>query len=394
MPAPAPAAPLPKYRQVLSALEGDIVAGRYRPGQKLPTEAQLGKQFGTSRITIARAFLELQQKGLVRRRVGSGTYVTPATPRAKGLLFGALIPNVGQTEIFGPICQGILEALQQRRHALLWGYTAPGAEAKATHSFELCHQYIERQVAGVFFAPVEWTAENDRTNQQIVAALAEAGIPLVLLDRDWVPFPERSPYDLVAIDNRRVGYRLTQHLLERGCRRIAFAAFAKSAPTVASRLAGYREALFAAGAPFEAAFVQQLDSSQANEVQGLMERVKPEAIVCANDRTAGIVMHRLLSLGCRIPQDVRIVGVDDVGYASLLPVPLTTVHQPCRALGAAAVTAVLERIAAPEPPARDILLDCRLVVRQSCGARASGDGERGSLGNNSSSPGPHGSMSG
>jgi GntR family transcriptional regulator, arabinose operon transcriptional repressor len=396
MPAPAPSAALPKYRQVLSALESDIASGRYRPGQKLPTEAQLGKQFGTSRITIARAFLELQQKGLVRRRVGSGTYVLPAPSRAnQGLLFGALIPNVGQTEIFGPICQGILEALQHRRHALLWGYTAPGAEAHATHSLELCQQYIERQVAGVFFAPVEWTAENDRANLQMVAALTQAGIPVVLLDRDLVPFPERSPYDLVGIDNRRVGYRLTQHLLQAGCRRIAFVTYAKSAPTVAMRLAGYREALQAVDAPFEAAFVQQLETSQAREVDALMERGKPEGIVCANDWTAGNVMHRLLSLGYRIPQEVRIVGVDDVGYASLLPVPLTTMRQPCRAMGATAVTAMLERIATPELPVRDILLESSLVVRQSCGTRsASGEAENGLAGNNSSPAGPHGSTAG
>jgi DNA-binding LacI/PurR family transcriptional regulator len=64
---------------------------------------------------------------------------------------------------------------------------------------------------------------------------------------------------------------------------------------------------------------------------------------------------------------VRIVGIDDVQYAPLLPVPLTTVHQPCREIGVAAVAAMLERIGSPEMPRRDILLDCRLVVRESCG---------------------------
>lgn len=78
-------------------------------------------------------------------------------------------------------------------------------------------------------------------------------------------------------------------------------------------------------------------------------------------------MRVLLAAGCRIPQDVRIVSIDDVEYASLLPVPLTTVHQPCRAIGEAALDTMLARIDRPGALVRDILLDCRLVVRESSG---------------------------
>ena len=79
-------------------------------------------------------------------------------------------------------------------------------------------------------------------------------------------------------------------------------------------------------------------------------------------------MHTLLARGIRIPKDVRIVGIDDVNYAALLPVPLTTVHQPCRDIGETALRVMLERLDRPKMPARDILLDCTLVIRQSCGA--------------------------
>ena len=81
-------------------------------------------------------------------------------------------------------------------------------------------------------------------------------------------------------------------------------------------------------------------------------------------------MRVLLAMEYRIPQDVRLVGIDDVEYASLLPVPLTTVHQPCREIGEAAMMAMLSRIEQPGMPARDILIDCRLIVRESCGANA------------------------
>ena len=69
----------------------------------------------------------------------------------------------------------------------------------------------------------------------------------------------------------------------------------------------------------------------------------------------------------RIPQDVRMVGINDVKYASFLPVPLTTLRQPCPQIGAAAMRVMLERLQAPDTPVREVLLNCELVVRQSCG---------------------------
>jgi DNA-binding LacI/PurR family transcriptional regulator len=78
-------------------------------------------------------------------------------------------------------------------------------------------------------------------------------------------------------------------------------------------------------------------------------------------------MHTLLRRGHRIPDDIRLVGIDDVEYAGLLPVPLTTLRQPTKQIGDAALGAMLDRVARPDLPPRDILLQCDLIVRQSCG---------------------------
>jgi DNA-binding LacI/PurR family transcriptional regulator len=137
-----------------------------------------------------------------------------------------------------------------------------------------------------------------------------------------------------------------------------FIARPNSAPTVEARIAGYREAIYAHG----------LTPAVAANAKSVMKAHRPDAFVCANDRTAGELMQELIAMGRRIPEDAAIVGIDDVEYAKLLPVPLTTIHQPCRAIGEAAMSAMLERIARPDMLARDIMLDCRLVVRESCGA--------------------------
>jgi DNA-binding LacI/PurR family transcriptional regulator len=103
-------------------------------------------------------------------------------------------------------------------------------------------------------------------------------------------------------------------------------------------------------------------------VRRMLESQRPEGIVCANDLTAARLMQTLLGIGVRIPEDIRIVGMDDVRYASLLPVALTTIHQDCAGIGAVAMATMLERLEHPELPVRDVLVPVKLVIRRSCGA--------------------------
>jgi DNA-binding LacI/PurR family transcriptional regulator len=364
---------VPKHQQVYRALEREIRSGRWKAGERLPSEAELVGRFGTSRITVGRAMRDLQRAGLVDRRAGSGTYVTRPRAASGGLSFGLLIPDLGETEIFEPICQGMMASPLARAHALLWGSVPAGSgvgggESKEERAWDLCRQYIERGVSGVFFAPLELTPAKDEVNRRIADSLDEAGIPVVLLDRTVLPYPERGRHDLVGIDNRRAGYVITEHLLRQGCRRLGFVGVRNAAATVDARESGYREALYRWALPQEAALARRLDPSEAAEVGAFMESERPDGIVCANDWTAARLMHALLGLGYRVPQDVRIVGIDDVDYARLLPVPLTTLRQPTREIGAAALGAMLERVAHADLPTRDILLQGELVVRRSCGA--------------------------
>src|SRR5947207_12958588 len=111
-----------------------------------------------------------------------------------------------------------------------------------------------------------------------------------------------------------------------------------------------------------------MGSDGSGRVKALMELDRRQGIACGHDGTAGHLMHSLLQLNYRIPHDVRLVGIDDVDYASLLPVPLTTLRQPTRAIGEAALAVMLERIARPDMVAREVRLGCELIVRASCGS--------------------------
>ena len=367
------ASPRTKHSRIFASLSEAIRSGRFSPGDRMPSEAELVREFGVSRITVNRAMRDLAQAGLVQRRRGSGTYVAERA-LSDGQSFGLLIPNLGESEIFEPICHGMMASPLAGRRALLWGTTAvPGrkgrdAVPKADCAWQLCRQFVDRRVDGVFFAPLEHVPEQDRANERIIEALDRARIPVVLLDRPLRPFPALPTHDLVGIDNRAAGYFVTDHLLRLGCRRVHFVGQAGAASTVDDRAAGFRDALHANGRRVSAGLSHDLESHDDDDIRRIMDDARPDGIVCANDRVAAQWMHGLLRLGYAIPGDVRLVSIDDMDYAALLPVPLTTLRQPARRLGDVALVTMLERLARPDLPPRDIRLHCELIVRKSCGA--------------------------
>jgi GntR family transcriptional regulator of arabinose operon len=368
---------VPKHQVVFDYLHSSIQSGAYKPGDRLPSEAELGAMFNASRITVAKAVLELQRLNLVTRRPGAGTHVQ-ARQQADGYSFGLLIPELGQTEIFEPICHGMMRSPFARPDALLWGNVSGSGGSGASEDIveeaeQMTHYFIAQRVSGVFFAPLELIPDRDVVNRRIMRLLEKAKIPTVLLDRCYLPYPERSAHDLVGIDNRRAGYIATEHLLKLGVTRLAFIAEVNSASTVEARITGFHEALRRYGVHPDREPVWQGSAQDAELVKEMLERINPQridpqGIICANDRTAARLMQSLLTLGRRVPEDVRIVGIDDVRYANLLPVPLTTVHQNCSSIGVIAMATMLERLEHPDLPTRDVLLPTRLVVRRSCGA--------------------------
>ncbi len=355
---------MPRHRLIYEQLLSEIQSGVYKPGSRLPSEAVLCERFQASRITVAKAFQSLQREHLVTRRPGSGTYVEKPAQQ-DSLQFGLLIPDLGTTDIFEPICRGIMRSPAAKSHSLSWGHSTGLAGDRAQAAERLCQQYIAQKVAGVFFAPAEYAETREEVNHRIAARLEAAGIPVVLLDRCFERYPLRSNFDLVGIDNHRAGYLLTEHLFKAGARRIAFAMRLNSASTVEARAAGYREALLALG--LQDGVTVSGDFEDPLYVMQMMEKGRPDAIVCANDITAARLMQTLSKVGFRIPEDVMMAGVDDVSYARFLPTPLTTIRQDCNEIGAAAMATMLERLQHPGQATKDVLVRTELVVRASSG---------------------------
>jgi len=362
-----------KYTNVFKSLQHEILEGKFAGGRRLPSEAELCRRYGVSRPTAARALRELQQIGLITRRAGSGSYlVAPmSAPMSTGHTLGLLVPGLGNTEILGPICNEIIRFAQSLGNSVLWGDAAQPIRS-GEDALKLCRQLTERPVSGVFFAPIESVVDRQTWNRRIAEEFQRHLIPLTLLDRDLGEFSSRSQFDLIGIDNVAAAIELTQHLLSCGRQRICFFARPHFPSTTDLRQLGCREALRREGVRGKYAFAHFGDPTNAKLVLEILEKAKPDAIICSNDQTAALLMRTLIQLGRNVPGDMAIASFDDVHYSTLLAPPLTTIRQPCREIGRSAVRMLLERIADPTLPPRQILHSHELVRRQSTDRPSSG----------------------
>jgi LacI family transcriptional regulator len=365
-----------KHRTISQQLTTEIIAGKYSKTGRLPSEAQLVKHYGVSRPTVGRALRDLQEQGLIERRAGSGTYVRPEKDRGHSAhpvipQIGLIMPNLFHTEIFEPICGELASLARVNDYGLWWGSNMSAtAETQMTpaQAEVLCGQFIERGVMGVFFVSFEHQTDREATNLHITERLKQAGIPVVLLDRDIGVFPDRSEFDIIGVDNVAGGYLLADHLIKLGNRRLVFVKRPLTAPTVDSRIIGAQKAILDNGLPVPQPFVYSGNPADIKFIKSLVHHQKIDAVLCTNDHLAAEVLQTLTRLGIRVPQDLRLVGFDNVRFASLLSTPLTTVEQPVRDIAITAFSALRERMTDSTLPPRTLILTPRLVVRESCGA--------------------------
>jgi DNA-binding LacI/PurR family transcriptional regulator len=180
----------------------------------------------------------------------------------------------------------------------------------------------------------------------------------------------------VVADNYRGAYDVTQHVVSRGKRSIAWVGELNST-TSSERFEGFRDALGDAGIVLNRSNIFELRLSNLSSAARLQEEVnsvgdrifsRADAIdgaICINDNTALFLMERLRALGLAIPRDIAVTGFDDLPQACTSLPPLTTVRQEMETMGEQAAMLLMERIQDPSSPVRKITLPVRLVVRES-----------------------------
>jgi LacI family transcriptional regulator len=199
----------------------------------------------------------------------------------------------------------------------------------------------------------------------IVQALHDSKKPFILFGRHPI-----LDVNYLDAENVRGGCEATLHLLRLGHKRVAAITGPQNMIAGYDRFEGYRKALDERGIAFQPELVEECDFSEAGGYAAMRRLLtyKPTAVFVASDTMAEGAMRAMHDAGLRVPQDMAIVGYDDMPHASRTTPPLTTIRQPTRRMGALAVDTLIDIIRNPGAHKRHIVLPVELVIRESCGA--------------------------
>jgi LacI family transcriptional regulator, galactose operon repressor len=271
-------------------------------------------------------------------------------------IVGVIIPDL-QNPFFPGVVHGVEEVLYTAGYTLMLGHSDGLAEREERHIAVLRGE----GAAGLILIP-------DNGPGASYESLQSWDIPVVAVDRA----PHKLEVDLVTSRNREGVREAVAHLVSHGYRDIALIGGPAGLSVSQERLAGYRDALRAARLPLREALVAPADFRQAGgrlAMARLLSLPKPpRAVVSANNLMTLGALEAIYDRNLRVPDDVAVIGFDDMSWATSLRPALTAVVQPAEELGRAAAQLLLERIKEPERLTRHIVLPTRLTIRASCGA--------------------------
>jgi DNA-binding LacI/PurR family transcriptional regulator len=267
---------------------------------------------------------------------------------------GLLLPEISGA-FFSPMLRGIEAGVRESGYALLIYATQRAADAP------LYRPLGDHNTDGLLVF-------TDSMDDDDIVRLHRAGFPLVLLHQ--TP-PDGVDIPVVTIENKDGAFKLVEHIIvEHGRRRIGFLRGPERHEDSAWRERGYLEALAAYDIPFDPGLVAygEFDEQAAAVAinQWLLDGVEFDAVFTGDDDAAMGVLHALRRGGRRVPEDVAVIGFDDVPFAPYVSPPLTTVRAPTEQIGREAVRQLV-RVISGEPVVPLTLLPTELVIRNSCG---------------------------
>jgi succinate-semialdehyde dehydrogenase/glutarate-semialdehyde dehydrogenase len=270
---------------------------------------------------------------------------------------GVVVPDL-TNPLFPPIVRGIEEGMEARGYVALVANTDNDEERER----RVVEEMRDRAVDGIVFATA-------RRHHPLLLECARAGMPLVLVNR----VSDEVALASVSADDEAGAHLAVEHLVALGHRLLGHVAGPQHISTGIARLRGFRAALVSAGLDPDAAPVAFTASYSPVEGARCAAEILacaplPTAIVAANDMLAIGVLRTLRATGLRCPDDVSVVGFNDVPFMDLVDPPLTTVRLPHYEIGLAAAELMLAQIDDPGATPRAVELPSRLVVRSSCGA--------------------------
>lgn len=380
---------IPLYAKIIEDMRNKILCGEWTQGDRLPSEIEVARRFGVSRITSKRAFDELEREGLIYRVRGSGSYVMSksqktgisACSQAGIKIIHILLPFYSAFGRGVDIIRGANDFLEPRGYFLKIHNSMrdPAKEKEA-----LLNLY-QSGAEGVIFYPL-----SNKENMDIVQMLSIQNFPIILIDK----YCDGLSADSVVSDNFRGMYDAMAYLLERGHCDIAFISDVdvQSISSVKDRFLGYCEALKDYGKEiryenyllnygdyirknYPSIYQMMIENTPLdmmglnvfkNFLSGMLERPNSvTAMVAVNDYVAMYFMKAALGLGMSLPAELSIIGFDNLEFSPHLEIPLTTVEQDFYNMGYTAAEFLIQRISGERDSFGKTMLPVKLIERNS-----------------------------
>ena len=328
------------------------------------TMRDVARRAGVSTATVSRALagsdaVSPEVRARVLAIAAELSYVPsrlPANLRSKSVRILSLVVGNVRNPYFPELIGGAEEAAAKAGFSLLFGDSDEDADRESAILAQLA---VER-VAGVAIAAASGVTDG-------LKAVLAVRIPVVAMDR-------RLPgldVDTVTVDNEAAMYRGVRHLLDLGHRRVGLVSGPMDVSSIRERHDGYVRALSEAGITAVPSLIRHADLREAQARTAteelLTERPTPTAFATVNNLATVGVLKALRHAGVKVPGDVSVLGFDDLLAGELIDPPLTAIAQPTYAIGRKAVELLVQRIASPDGPVSDVVLDTELIVRASTG---------------------------
>src|SRR5579871_5069517 len=346
------------YRRIEADLRAQVNEGRWPIGTMLPSRRNLAKQYGVDERTIQRAIASLLEDGTLRADGGRGTFVNesaatsaPRAARSTAVKTVALIFDQCSTHIY-PSTQANMRGIYRTFQAQDTDCRVLTFDTHSDTLEQICAleqralDVIETEgIDGVILCHTGSLGAAAQLSRMI-----ENGIPIVFIDH----CPPRMNCDFIGVANSEGAREAVDYLLSLGHRRIAYLATTQTISTIEERLAGYRQALQAAGIAPSPDLIRRMDHEAS--LLGLRQQIRiaadyfrtlpepPTALLAVNDNVAHVFITEAEALGWSVPGDISVVGFDDIEQFSPRAPFLTTIRQPFELIGARAAELLLHNM--------------------------------------------------
>lgn len=366
----------PKYETIMEDILARIYNNDFSYDAVLCTEKQLSEQYSVSRITAKRAITELEQRGILYRKRGVGSFVSrnalnnlsnPARPSTESKMVSFLLPfDITKGNLFQTI--EVVNSKLSENGYFLSLYISDVSSSKEKANIKLL---LSQNISGLIYYPMR-----DKINLNLLNEFIFAGIPVVIIDKST-----DCPYiHNVVCDNFEGGRLLTEYLISLGHRNIAFFTTAPIDETssVRNRFAGYLNQMQACGIPMSPNHlihypheITEADASSEEptpfqSVIRQMYNMGITAIIAENDRVAQFIQMACTKMGLRIPEDFSLCGFDNTNTVQELDI--TSIKQDFVAIGEKISEILLASISNPTAPIQKIVVPVELITRNSTGA--------------------------